>query len=333
MVNGTLWVCAGLAFLWSIGACLYLTLLPAPLCSLLMIGYLAAMGYGVRRLSNGSQIRGMIAGAAVLLFCVSLLLRPSNERDWVDLQQRLPIVRIDDDTVTIENFRACRYRSETDYDVHFEDRTFDLHSIESVWFIIQRFSVIDGMAHTFLSFGYRDQLDRPQYFSVSVEIRREQGEVFSPIKGLYRQFELMHVVGDERDLIGSRTVVRPQDRVYLYRLEMAPEQAQDLFSQFATQMQKLETEPEFYNTLTNNCTNSIVRATYALTVDRINWMNPRIAMPGHSASFAFDHGFVGQKANGQTLEELYHQARIDPIARAVGFADDFSIAIRRAHKP
>ena len=57
-----------------------------------------------------------------------------------------------------------------------------------------------GPAHAFVSFGFDDG----GYVAISVEARREAGETYSPARGLMKQFEIMYVVGDERDLIGLR---------------------------------------------------------------------------------------------------------------------------------
>ena len=43
------------------------------------------------------------------------------------------------------------------------------------------------------------------------------GQAYSALAGLYRQFELYYVVGDERDIVRLRTNFRLED-VYLYRL-------------------------------------------------------------------------------------------------------------------
>lgn len=328
--SGLVWGCVTLGFVWAVGGCFYFTVLPLPVRFMLAVGYAGGMLWFLyrRRREPLSKARGWLAASTIVVFLLSLWIRPSNERNWVDQQRHVPIVRVTDQQVRLQHFRHCQYRTETDYDVHWKELRFQRSQLESVWLVVQHFSFLDGIAHTFVSFGYRDAAGQQQYFSVSAEIRREVGESFSPIRGLYRQFEMALVVGDERDLIGARTILRPDDRVYLYRIHAGPNEVQALFDRFAAQMQLLEKNPQFYNTLTNNCTNSIVQRACTLTPQTIHWLNPRIALPGHSASLAFDLGLIGDKAGGQTLPQLHETARIDQIARRIGFVDDFSIRIR-----
>ena len=57
--------------------------------------------------------------------------------------------------------------------------------------------------------------------SISIETRPEVGEGFNPIASLFKQFELIYVVGNERDLVRVRTNYR-NETVYLYRLNSSP---------------------------------------------------------------------------------------------------------------
>ena len=111
------------------------------------------------------------------------------------------------------------------------------------------------MAHIFLSFGFANN----EYVVVSLETRREIGETFSPILGILRQFEIIYVVGSEEDIIGVRTDVRENERVYLYPTIATPEKARALFMALAKDINETYTKPKMYNTLLNNCTNGITR--------------------------------------------------------------------------
>ena len=64
-----------------------------------------------------------------------------------------------------------------------------------------------------LSFGFAGD-----HVAVSIETRKKKGEAYSSIAGFFKQYELIYVVGDERDLIRVRTNYRrPEEQVYLYR--------------------------------------------------------------------------------------------------------------------
>ena len=145
----------------------------------------------------------------------------------------------------------------------YDDRAYDLDKLESVWFIVTPFSTHwRGPAHTFVSFGFSDS----QYVAISVEARREPGESYGPLTGLFKQFELIYVIGDERDLIGSRAAYGGYD-VYLYPIRTTRERIRALFLEMLARSNALATQPEFYNTLTNNCTSNVV--------DHVNHIAPR----------------------------------------------------------
>jgi len=320
-----LWMCVVIFFVWSVGAIYYLTWLPWIIRAPLSAGYFVGAIFLWRKLPNKRRWLSFASASIVAIYLVTLTQRPANDRDWVAEQVRMPAITVNANHVQIRNFRHTTYRSETDFDPEFRDFDFKLDELDNVWFLVQRFTALDGLAHTFISFGLKTD-DGPKFFSVSVEIRREKGEVFSPIRGLYRQFEVMYVVGDERDLIGVRTNIREADRVYMYRVNATPEQVRKLFLEVADRARKLETEPEFYNTMLNNCTNNIVSHTYKLTPEPINPLDPRIAIPGYSARFAYAMELIGNQE--QSFAELQAQCRIDEVAKRAGITVNFSLDIR-----
>lgn len=325
--DALIWLVVGIFFLWSIGAIYYLTYLPEWIGKVLASLYAISIPVLLWRSGNRRLARGLIAFSIVAIFAATLLIRPSNDRSWAADQARVAQISIADDVVTINNFRNSVYRSDSDFDVTFETKQFELDQIESVWFIVQRFDVRDGLAHVFVSFGLKEASD-PEFFSISIEIRREEGESYSPLRGMYRTYELTNVVGDERDLIGVRTIHRPDDRVFMYRVNATAQESQALFLKFAQRIEKLRAAPRFYNTLVDNCANGIVRLTYELTPEPINWLDPRIVLPGYSAKFGFEKGLIGDRKNGQTFDELQGKSRIDEIARRVGITESFSNDIR-----
>ena len=267
----------------------------------------------------------LLAAAVVAIGALALLLsvRPSNVRDWSPDQARLATAVFDGDRATVHNVRNARYRSVEDFDVHWETREYALSDLESAWFVVEPFADWRGPAHTFLSFGFKDG----RYLAVSAEVRRQRGERFSALKGLLRRYELMIVVGDERDLIGLRALHR-RDDVFLYRLKATPEQAQALFSHLMAKANRLAAEPAFYNTISANCTTTILDAVEVLQPGTVplSW---RTWLPGYSDDLAFDLGLLDTDLPRDTfraahrinaLAERAHQAQ-DP-------AQDFSAAIR-----
>lgn len=255
--------------------------------------------------------------AAWLLF--AMLVRPSNERDWNADQARVATAEIDGDAVTLRNVRNAVYRSTSDFDVHWETRRYDLSRLESVWFVVEPFADWRGPAHTFLSFGFDDG----DYVAVSVEIRKERGESFSPLLGLLRQYEIAYVIGDERDLIGLRANHR-KDEVFLYPIRATPAQARALFESMLARANRVAATPEFYNTLTNTCTSNIVDHIESIAPGRVPWSH-RTLLPAYSDDLAYDLGLIDTDLPRETYRAAH---RINERAQSAANRPDFSVAIR-----
>jgi hypothetical protein len=172
-----------------------------------------------------------------------------------------------------------------------------------------------------LSFGFDDQ----DYVAVSAEIRKEKGETYDPVKALFGKYELMYVVGDEHDLIALRTNYRRND-VYLYHVRATQDQARRLFVDVMQRVNKLDAEPEFYNTLTNNCTTNIARHINEVSPHRIALADYRVVLPGYSDRLAYHLGLID---NSRPFEEERERARINRVAYANRDSPDFSVRVRR----
>jgi hypothetical protein len=272
-----------------------------------------------RRRPSGKLVRWMVALCSLVLLAWCWLLRPSNERAWSTDQQRLPYAEVAGDRVIVHGVRNFVYRSTTDVDPAWEDRSYDLSRLRSVWFVEEPFSNFAGAAHTFLSFGFADG----DYLAVSVEIRKEVGESFSPWKGLYRNYEIMYVFGDERDLVQLRTEQR-KDTVYLYPVKTTPPLLRAMFVDILARANALATQPEFYNSLTNTCTTNI-----AAHVNRIDpglvpfsW---HLLLPGYADERALQLGLLDFEG---TIEAARERFRINERARGAAGSTDFSARIR-----
>lgn len=247
--------------------------------------------------------------------------KPSNDRDWSPDQALLSRADVNGQLVTIRNIRNCQYRSANDYTVRYYDRTFDMSRIRSVDFLVIPFPGSPSVAHTMLSFGFEGD----QYLAVSAEVRKEKGEKFDGVKAMFRQYELMYVVGDERDLIALRTNHQQHD-VYMYRLRFDRFQTQELFVDIAERVNKLAAEPEFYNTLTNNCTTNVARHINAVSPVKVSPSDYRLVLPGYSDRLVYDLGLV---ENAKPFADVRTKAKINAAAVAYRDAPDFSARLRR----
>ena len=327
-VRTFVWMSVAVYFAWAIGAIWYFDLIPQPLGPIIAVSTLIAFVVLLFRLQQKTMWLTWAGLAVIAVWLVCLLQQPTHDRNWAADQTVLSQVTIDVDNVTIKNFRNNEYRSDSDYDVHRSDFSFKLSELKKVWFLIQRFTPQEGLAHVFLSFEVAPEDSDPKHFGLSVEIRREEDEYFSPAQGLYRRYELNYIFGDERDLIGVRTVMRPDDRVFMYPVNATQQQVQQLFKSIASRTNQIHGQPEFYHTLLNNCMNGILRHTSQLTPDEISWFDSRIILPGYSDRYAFEQGIIGTA--DESFEDLKRNCQIDQRARTFGIEPGFSKAIRNS---
>ncbi len=264
---------------------------------------------------------GVLAGLfAVPLVCFHLM-RPSNTRIWQPDVARLPYAEISGDTVALHHVRNCRYLSETNFTVRYETRTYDLARLRSADILFSDWG-LKGVAHTMVSFGF----DGGDYLCVSIETRKEVGETYSALKGFFRQYELIYIAADERDVLRLRTDYREGESVYLYRLRVvARGQLRDAFLDYLGRMNRLRERPEWYNAVADNCMTSgyrIMRRHAAPGRADLHWS---VILNGHAPEHAYTKGALDTSL---PFDELKRRSRINDRARAAGDAPDFSARIR-----
>lgn len=245
-------------------------------------------------------------------------LEPSNERDWSDDLARTTYGVVQGEQVTLHNVRNFLWRTETDYDVLWETREYDLAGLRSVDMTTSYWDS-PAIAHVLLSFGFADG----QFVVFSVEIRKERHEAFSELGGFFKKFELSVVATDERDAIRVRTNVRAED-AYLYRTRLSEDRARQLFLAFVAEANALAAQPRFYHTVTANCT-TLVFGMMRRIIGQLP-LDHRLLLSGHLPAYV-------QKQRGlqlgYSLEELKAQGRITDRAIAADLAPDFSRQIRQ----
>jgi hypothetical protein len=315
LVVALLWVLLGSLTLWAMAA-LYIDMriswLRLPLAILYGLGLLAVW---VRVPCPWKAL--LTAGGFLLVLGWWLALQPANDRDWQPDVAVLPYADIAGHQVTIHNIRNCNYRSETDFDVQHYDKAFNLDALRTVDLYLVTWGS-PNIAHTMVSFGFTNG----DYVCFSIETRKEKGEEYSAVKGLFRQFELTYIIADERDLVRLRTNYRRGEEACLYRLQVTPEQGRTLFLDYLHRANELHERAEWYNALTDNCTTAI-RAQRA-AADRAPW-DWRMLVNGHLDELLYERGRIVTNLPFAELKKLSH---INSRARAADQAADFSQQIR-----
>ena len=242
---------------------------------------------------------------------------PSHDRPWRPEVAVMPRAIIAGDRVRLTGFRNFEYRSRDDFTPRYEEREVQLSHLTGVDFFVSYWK-IGPVSHTFVSFVF----DNASPVSISIETRPEVGEGFDPIASLFKQFELIYVVGAERDIVRVRTNYRDED-VFMYRIATSPEDARRLFLVYLQRINELADRPEFYHLLTNSCTINIVR--YANASGRQGSFDFRHLLNGFIDGYLYNSGRLDSTL---PFDELRRRSWINDAARAAGNADDFPKRIR-----
>lgn len=258
-------------------------------------------------------------GVLVLAIAWWFSLRPRSDHDWAVGMNLLPQAEVRGDTLHVKNFRNFSYTENGKPIPCYEERDFDLSQLSSIDYFMSHWSG-PVMAHTLVSFGFGDQ----KFLCVSVEARRQQWQRYSPLWGLFRSYELMFALGEERDIVRLRTNIR-REQVYKYRLRLPPQNLRRLLLDYITRIDKLATKPEWYNSFTSNCTTNLF---YHRHAEVPWWLMPQIFLNGLSARAMYRLGFLD---NQLPFEELQGRCAIRERALGAGNAEDFSSRIRASN--
>ncbi len=252
-----------------------------------------------------------------------LSLKPSNHRHWQDdvSHEAWAELAPDGDTITIHNFRLCDYRTEFDYTCQWLTKTVQLSDLRGIDISITHWGS-PYIAHPIVSFWFGDNT----YVAASIETRKEVGEGYSAARGFFRQYELIYLFADERDIIRLRTNFRVDEDVYLYRTVAKPEWSRKLFVEYIRQANLLREQPEWYNALTRNCTTAIFASMARIGplpkgTTRYDW---RILLNGKSDEMLYNGGNFAGKLPFPQLKEAVH---INEAAHQAGDSPDYSLLI------
>lgn len=316
-----LYLSALLLTLWS-SAALYIDFHIPSIKHLLAFSYLLVILFFFARAKSHWHRFLVTAFGFLLVLTWWLTLKPSNNRPWQPDVAQTPWATIDNNLVTIHNFRDCTYRAEFDYSCQWLTKTLNLNDLRAVDVAITYWGS-PYIAHPIVSF----QFGPDDFVAASIETRKEVGQSYSAILGFFRQYELTYIFSNERDLIRLRTNYRTGEEVYLFRTTAGPTWARQLFLDYIRRANQLHDHPEWYNALTRNCTTRIftsMAATGKLPAGSSlhDW---RILLNGRGDEMLYNGGnFLGNLP----FPELKDSAHINDAARRAGDSPDFSRLIR-----
>lgn len=296
---------------------LYWSNLPSSILRTVTALVFAGFGIWALWISRKSKMRLGFAGVFLVVVAYWWVIPASHQRVWQTDVAVMPHAEIDGDRVLLRNVRNFKYQTRDDFTVKYEDREVFLSHLTGVDFFISYW--MEGpVGHTFLSFTF----DNAPPLSISIETRPESHEGFHPLASMFKQFELIYVVGDEKDIVGVRTNHR-QEEVYLYPVRVSAEGARALFLIYLERINELAAKPEWYNLLSNNCTLNIVR--YANRAGRVGDFNIRHLLNGWIDAYLYHAGFIDTDL---PFDELRQRSHINKAAQAAENDPDFSKRIR-----
>ena len=249
-------------------------------------------------------------------------LTPSNDLSWVNENKYTAFAEINNDEVVLKNIRNFNWRTTKDFDEQWIEKKFKISDCTKIWLVLEYFyPTRRPIAHTLLSFEFKDGTR----ISCSIEVRREPGEKFSPMKGLLREFEIMYVWATEEDVIGVRSRCRKSETHLFEAIILGEGNQCRMLESYLKRTNQLHKKPEFYNSIFNNCTTNIASHVNDVYPGRV----PRaigVILPGLSPKLLKRNNLV--KLRGGSIKEEMKINQIENRARAWNQDSDFGEAIR-----
>ncbi|MET3859039.1 DUF4105 domain-containing protein [Rhizobium sp. OAE497] len=291
--------------------------------------FMRALVAGLFALLSASAMAGLFtrwrlraAAAYVLTFAVVVAwwnsIEPPRDGTWAADVARQATGTIDGDVLTLFNVRDFEWRSSTEaVNQRWMTRTYDLSKLRTLDLIMSYWSGPE-IAHVIFSFGFDDG----EQLAWSIEVRRSEGGAFSPLADLFKSNPMVLIAAEERDVVGVRSNFRGED-VQLYRLRASPKQMRSLLREYVTDANALAETPQFYNSLTSNCTTTVLKMMRVVGASvPLDW---RLIINGYLPEYAYERGALN---NSVPLDELRASSHIGERARRDGLSPKFSKEIR-----
>jgi hypothetical protein len=309
-------VALGLAWLWSFGGVWFLPGFPwGGWPAWLFLGVSAAILLVSRRAAVWWTLTAFLA---VGIWYAAQ--EPRNDREWRRELARAPTATVDGDRVTVHDVRNFEFSTPEAFAERFEDRHYDLADLDRLDAV---FSFWDGntrIAHTMLSFGFGPD----DWLVLSVEVRREQHEGWGALPGIFRQFEVIYVLGDERDLLGQRTHARGEE-VFVYPIRADREDLRAVFLETLREVNELAERPGWYDTFSRNCFTSLLAIMRAARPDRLPNPQVQVFLNGSVPALLYQLGRIDTELSWADAQRVF---AVTAVARQAPIGPDFSRRIR-----
>lgn len=271
---------------------------------------------------GANPLRPAIASILAILVLgsgASMTQPPRTDRNWYPYLAVTPDVTLTEDRFSVGPVSDWSYAGPEVTNETYIDASYRFEDLRNVWFMLEPQPGSQLAAHTLLLFEFTGN----RLIGVTIEARREQGEEYSALRGLFNAFELSYIWASARDLLTRRAVMLDHE-VFIYPVEITGEQNEMLLRHLLERTESLETTPRYYNTILSNCTNELAKAAgftwapaYILTGRSDEYLFRRGIIPG--ASFAQAHArsditeFI--RALNVTPPEVFDRALLQELRR------------------
>jgi hypothetical protein len=259
----------------------------------------------------------VLLGLTLALWWSTIL--PSDNRDWRPDVSRTAEIAIRGDDLIVRNVRTFDWTGAETAPPRWEDRLYALSDLRSLDLFVSTWGD-ERIAHLMPSFVFGNGPP----LVLSIEIRRERSEEYSPLAGFFKKYELALVAADESDIIKVRTNHR-DETVRRFVIDVKPENAARLIAQYAALSQDLQQRPRFYHTIWTNCSTTIYTMLRAISPQDFP-LDYRVLVTGYIPQYLHSIGFIDPF---RPFAETLKGADITARARAADTAGNFSAAIRR----
>ncbi len=283
--------------------------------ALLAVASLAMLWFAFK--GRWGRVWGAMAALVGLVGIWWATIEPRDDRTWRSEVAHGVTADLDGSQATLRNVRNFDWITEEEANERWETRVVDLDAITSIDMFL---SVWDSpeIAHTLVSFGFADG----QRIVFSGEIRKEKGEDFSSAGGFFRQFELVMIAADERDIVRLRTDVR-EEEVSVYPITLDAPRRRALFLSFVDLGNDLARQPRWYNTLTANCTTVPYKLVARISDEVV--LDPRVLLSGRLPGYLHELGVLRPDMTEAAIRE---RARLGKLGPATPDGAEFSRRIR-----
>lgn len=286
------------------------------LCILLYVFGSIALLLIHQKIEKAVQIFSAVSLVIVLWF---IFIPASNDRNWVADASKLPKIHTNNELITIDDFRFFKYENGK-AEEHFIQKQFKLNELVGTDMVLSYWDDFRSIGHTMVCFRFKDG----QNIAVSLEVRKEIGEEYSPTKGMFKQYELIYIIGDERDLIPLRTKVRHEE-TFLYPMNLTVAHSKLFLLDILKAANKLHDKPRFYHSIGQNCTTTLID--HLNNIEDFNIpLTSKVLLNGVSDYYAYKLNAI---PTDLPFEVLKRSCYISDIANHTELDEHYSANIRK----